>query len=150
MNLFFTSQFNYCPFVGMLHSRPMYGKINHLYERCTCIVCSDKASFFEKTFRNTDLYQYILEIYRFCVQYNFYQASAFSLPNVKSTFHGTERLPYRSNFSSKGVQGTPNLSALKRKFKNGNLKIALLIDYVKSRFKVLASFDTFSDVLDFL
>ena len=28
------------------------------------------------------------------VQYNLHHASEFSVPNVKSTFHGTERLPY--------------------------------------------------------
>ena len=40
MNSFFTSQFNYCPFVWMFHSRTMNNKINHLHERFLRIVYS--------------------------------------------------------------------------------------------------------------
>ena len=32
----------------MCHSRTMNNKINSLYERCLCIVHSEKTSFFEK------------------------------------------------------------------------------------------------------
>ena len=37
---------------------------------------------------------------------------------------------------------------LKRQLKSGSLKIAL-VDYVRNTFKILVSFDTFSDILDF-
>ena len=37
---------------------------------------------------------------------------------------------------------------LKRQLKSGSLKITLR-DYVKNTFKILVSFDTFSDILDF-
>ena len=43
MNSFFTSQFNYCPFVWMFHSRTMNNKINQLHERCLRIVYSGKT-----------------------------------------------------------------------------------------------------------
>ena len=36
---------------------------------------------------------------------------------------------------------------LKRQLKSGSLKIAL-VDYVKNTFKILVSFDTFSDILN--
>ena len=37
---------------------------------------------------------------------------------------------------------------LKRQLKSGSLKITLR-DYVENTFKILVSFDTFSDILDF-
>ena len=39
--------------------------------------------------------------------------------------------------------------ALKRKLKKGNLETAL-VDYLKNTFKILVTFETFSDILDFL
>ena len=38
MNLFFTSQFNYCSLVWMFHNRTIDNKINRLHERCLRIV----------------------------------------------------------------------------------------------------------------
>ena len=38
MNLFFTSQFNYCSLVWMFHNRTVDNKINRLHERCLRIV----------------------------------------------------------------------------------------------------------------
>ena len=38
MNLFFTSQFNYCSLVWMFHNRTIDNKINRLRERCLRIV----------------------------------------------------------------------------------------------------------------
>ena len=118
MNSFFTSQFNYCPLVWMFHSRTMINKINHLHERCLRIVYSDKTSSFEKLLetdrsvpihiRNLlilateffkegkDLAPAIFsEVFsKRSVQYNLRHTSEFSVPNVKSTFHGTESLSY--------------------------------------------------------
>ena len=53
MDLFSTSQFNYCPLVWMFHSCTMNNKINYLHERCLRIVYSDKTSSFEN-FLETD------------------------------------------------------------------------------------------------
>ena len=118
MNSFFTSQFNYCPLVWMFHSRTMINKINHLHERCLRIVYSDKTSSFERLLetdrsvpihiRNLlilateffkegkDLAPAIFsEVFsKRSVQYNLRHTSDFSVPNVKSTFHGTESLSY--------------------------------------------------------
>ena len=44
MNTFFKSQFSYCPFVWMCHSRANNGKINRLHERCFRIIYSNKLS----------------------------------------------------------------------------------------------------------
>ena len=47
MNAFFKSNFNYCPLVGMYHSRLNNRKINRLHERCLRIIYNDKTSSFE-------------------------------------------------------------------------------------------------------
>ena len=41
MNLFFTSQFNYCPLVWMCHNRTIDNKINRLHEKCLRFVYND-------------------------------------------------------------------------------------------------------------
>ena len=38
VNLFFTSQFNYCPLLWMSHNRTINNKINCVHERCRHIV----------------------------------------------------------------------------------------------------------------
>ena len=48
MKLFFISQFTYCPFVWLCHSRLMNNKISRLCEKCLRIVYSDKSSSFEE------------------------------------------------------------------------------------------------------
>lgn len=47
MNLFFASQFNYCPSVWMCHHCSVNNKINCLHEWCLPIVYSDSGSSFE-------------------------------------------------------------------------------------------------------
>ena len=47
MNVFFKSQFSYCPLVWMCHSRANNSKINRLDERCLRIIYLDKQSSFE-------------------------------------------------------------------------------------------------------
>ena len=44
MNVFFNSQFSYCPLIWMFHSRVINNKINRLHERCLRIVYSDNQS----------------------------------------------------------------------------------------------------------
>ena len=49
MNAFFNAQFNYCPFIWMLHSRQKNNnKIKHLYERCLSLIHNDKLSSYEE------------------------------------------------------------------------------------------------------
>ena len=102
----------------MFDRRIMKNKINHLHEGCLCIVYSDKTSSFEKLLeidrsvprhiRNLQIFateffkesKYLAPtIFREfsskrSVQYNLRHASEFSVPNVKSTFHGTESLSH--------------------------------------------------------
>ena len=49
MNLFFNSQFNYCPLVWMLHSRSVNSKISRLQERVFFLyIVSSSGSLLEK------------------------------------------------------------------------------------------------------
>ena len=41
MNVFFTSQFSYCPLIWMCHSRSNNRKINMLHDRCLRIIYND-------------------------------------------------------------------------------------------------------------
>ena len=47
MNSFFNAQFNYCPYIWMLHSRKNNNKTKHLHERCLQLIYSDKKSSYE-------------------------------------------------------------------------------------------------------
>ena len=48
MNVFFKSQFNYCPAIWMFHSRTKNNKVNRLHERCLQIIHNNKLSNFEE------------------------------------------------------------------------------------------------------
>ena len=48
MNLFFNSQFSYCPLIWMSHRRIINNKINRLRERCMRLIYGNKASSFEE------------------------------------------------------------------------------------------------------
>ena len=93
----------------MFHSRKINNKINHLHERHLPIFYSDKTSSFEKLletdrsvpvhFRNQqilapEIFKVSKDFSKRSVQYNLRHASEFSIPKVKSTFHGTESLSY--------------------------------------------------------
>ena len=116
MNSFFISQFNYCPLVWMCHSRLMNNKINRLHEKCLRIVYSDKTSSFEellekdgsvtihtrnlqvlatemfKVYRNLSP-NIVAEIFRARRNnYNLRHSSFFSIPYVKTVYHGSESL----------------------------------------------------------
>ena len=45
---FFTSQFNYCHFIWMFHSRMINNEINRLHERCLHLLYENKSTSFEK------------------------------------------------------------------------------------------------------
>ena len=47
VNAFFTSQFNYCPFTWMFHSRKL-NKINRLYKRCFRLIYNDWIASYEE------------------------------------------------------------------------------------------------------
>ena len=145
MNSFFTSQINYCPLVWMFHSRTMNNKINHLHERCLCIVYSDKTSSFEKpleTDRSVPIHIRNLQTLateffkeskdlaptifseissKRSVQYDLHHASEFSVPNAKSIFHGTESLSYLGpkiwDLVPKEIKELSSLSAFKKAIK---------------------------------
>ena len=102
----------------MFHSRTVNNKTKHLHQRCLRIVYIDKTSAFEKlleTDRSVPIHVRNLQILateffkeskdlvptifseifsKQSVQYNLHHTSEFSVPNVKSNFHGTESLSY--------------------------------------------------------
>ena len=52
MNLFFTSQFNYCPLVWTCHNCTINNKNHRLHERCLSIVYNDNKSSFQELLDN--------------------------------------------------------------------------------------------------
>ena len=46
MKAFITSQFGYCPFVWMFHSRKLTNRVNKIHERALRLVYKDIASSF--------------------------------------------------------------------------------------------------------
>ena len=47
MNVFFNSQFNYCPLISMCHNRTTNRKISWLHDRCLGIIYNDQQSSFK-------------------------------------------------------------------------------------------------------
>ena len=116
MNLFFASQFSYCPLIWMCHSRTVNNKINKLHERCLRIVYNNKNSSFKELLeidkyvpmhiKNLQLLATeMFKVYKnisppivrqlFKLKNNDYklrQFSQFDLLNVKSVFCGTESI----------------------------------------------------------
>ena len=106
---FFNSQFNCCPLIWMFH---------RLNERCLRLLYGDKWSSFEKLLEQdksvtihtknlqilatemSKVYRNISppissKIFHRCnINYNLQINSAFAMPNVKSVFHGSERISY--------------------------------------------------------
>ena len=83
MNSFFTSQFNYRPFVWMFHSRTMNNKINHLHERFLRIVYSvlferliERDKFVQIHIRNLQILA--IEIFKVSKDLIFFQNEVFS------------------------------------------------------------------------
>ena len=125
MNSFFILQFNYCPLVWMCHSLLINIKINRLHEKCLRIVYSNKNSSFQQLLdkdgsvtmhkRNlqvlaTEIFNVyrnlspntVAEIFRIRQNnYNLRHSSFFSIPYVKTVYHGSESL---SNFGPKMCQ----------------------------------------------
>ena len=52
MNVFFDSQFHYCPVIWICHSRALNNKINRLHEQCLRIIYNDKTSTFKELLEN--------------------------------------------------------------------------------------------------
>ena len=154
----------------------MNNKINDLHERCLRIVYSDKTSPFEKlleTDRSVPIHIRNLQILateffkeskdlaptifsevfsKRSVRYNLRHVFEFSVPNMKSTFHGTESLSYLGptlwDLVPKELKELSSLSAFKKaikKWKPQNCSCRLCKKYIQN----LISFDAISDILDF-
>ena len=119
MNAFFKSQFSYCPFSWILHSRTSNNKINRLRERCLCITCNGNTSSFTDLFGidnsvsvhhrhvqalATELYEFVNglspKLASGCfklnnmIVYNPRNRSTFYPRPVRIVLHGTESLSY--------------------------------------------------------
>ena len=104
MNVFFNAQFNYCPLIGMLHSRQNNKRIKHLHERCLYLIHNDKLSSYEEVLekdgsvsihhKNTSP-EIVSDIFTQTTQnYNFRQNQDFRIRSVKSVYHGSEIISY--------------------------------------------------------
>ena len=114
-NVFFNSQFNYCPVIWMCHSRALNNKINRLHERCLRIICNDKTYTFKELLEkdNSVLKHYrniqalAIEMYRVAhgmspqimneifqlrekSHHNLRYKSDFIIPPIHSVYHGSE------------------------------------------------------------
>ena len=119
MNSFFKAQFNYCPFISMLHSRKNNNKTKHLHVRCSQLIYSDKKLSYENLLEKDNSvfihHENIQELvtgmfkvkHKLCPeitsdifmertnsQYNLRNHPDFITPQVNSVFHGTESISY--------------------------------------------------------
>ena len=118
MNVFFSSQFAYCPLIWMFHNRTLNNRINKLQERALRLVHNDNTSSFYEllqkdnsfTIHHRNIQKLALEMYRvkhriapkiMCelfneanVPYNLRQDVRFRSYNVKTALYGTETLSY--------------------------------------------------------
>ena len=119
MNPFFNAQFNYCPFIWMLHGRKNNNKIKHLHERCLRLIYSDKKSSYENllekdnsvSIHHKNIQELAIEMFKvkrkLCSeitgdiftgrtnnQYNLRNRPDFITPHVHSAFHGPESISY--------------------------------------------------------
>ena len=62
MNAFFDSQFSYCTYIWICHTRNLYHKINRLHEQCLRIIHNDKRSSCEELLSKMALLLCILRI----------------------------------------------------------------------------------------
>ena len=118
MNLFFCSQFSYCPLVWMFHSHTLNNKINRLHERCLTIAYNDKKSTYENLLvRNisvsvhvTNLQILVIEMFKVhsglsspifkelfhkrTLNYELQHPSQFKIPRTESVYNGSESIAY--------------------------------------------------------
>ena len=116
MNSFFKTQFNYCPFIRMCHSRENNRKIKRLHGRCLRTIYNDKQSPFNEllekdgfvSIHERNLQVLATEMYKisnglstplmkdiFPVNrnpYNLRQNSQFSRPPINTMYHRTESI----------------------------------------------------------
>ena len=119
MNVFFKSQFSYCPLVWICHSRANNGKINRPHEHCLRIIYLDKQSLFETllekdgsfsvhnqnlqilatemhTIKNDLSPLIVTELFeqRNSQHYDLKQNSQFTITPVRTVYHGSESIPF--------------------------------------------------------
>ena len=119
VNVFFSSQFNYCLLIWMCHNRTYNNKINRLHERCLRMIYKDKRSSFEDLLEKdnsvsihqknlqalaTEMFkvynktspEIMQEIFTIKEQgeYNWRNQAVFVVPHVKSVNFGFESIRY--------------------------------------------------------
>ena len=145
VNVFFNSQFNYCPLTWMCHNRTIKRKINRLHERCLRIIYNDKKSSFKTllekdgsvSIHDRNIQCLATEMYKVsnglsppvvsnihkkkCHPYNLQINSRFSRPLVRSVFHGTESIslfgPVIRDILPDSYKNLPNFSVFINRIK---------------------------------
>ena len=119
MNAFFDSQFNYCTWIWMCHSKKLHHKINRLHEKCLRTISNDKRYSYEELVSKDDstsmhhknLQKFIIEIYKavngLCPEimnevfpfqtqnhHNLRNNSTFRIPSFNTIFQEKESVSY--------------------------------------------------------
>ena len=146
MNLFFKSQFNYCPLIWICHGRTNNRKINKLHERCLRIIQNENQSLFMKLlgkYNSVSIHQRNLQILATGIYkvnkdlllplmrdifnlrseqtYNLRKSSQFFTPPVNSVYHGTKSVLFLGSkvldLIPKELKSISNLAALNKTIK---------------------------------
>ena len=118
INAFFNAQFNYYPFIWMLHSRQNNNKIKHLHERCLRLIHNDKLSSYEEllekdwsvSIHHKNIQSLVIEMFQIehgqspesvsnvsaqtTQHYNFRQNQNFRLRSMTLDYHDSESISY--------------------------------------------------------
>ena len=164
MNAFFKSQFNYCPAIGMFHSRTLNNKINRLHERSLRITYNDKLSNFEELLHkdnsvcihHNNIHALAVEMYKVAngtspdiikqrsnSQYNLRHTSQFFVNPIHSVYDGSASASYLGQtFGSKYLlkfEIRSPLKILSKRSRNGN-QLTVLVEFVKSLYQTWGSY----------
>ena len=128
MKAFIESQFNYCPWIWMLHSWTSNNKINLIHEGASRIVYSDYKSSFNElldkdgsfTIHQKYFQSLATEIYKYLHAYLRIRNELYAR-NSKTVRYGTEIISFLSpKMWALIPQNVKDSSSLKRSLENGN------------------------------
>ena len=149
-----TSQFSYCPFVWIFHSRKLNNKINAIHEKVLRIDWCDKHSPFQQLLDNSVSMHHRNEMFKvnmnlspdlindiFLKRTNTYtlrRNDRFSIRQVNSVYHGTKSLSFLGpNFWElvpSEINESESLEIFKRRKKNWSL-FNVPVDCIRSIFQ---------------
>ena len=141
MKAFIEYQFNYCPLIGMFHSRIMSNKINRIHKRGLTLVYADYVSSFDELLKKDwsfsihhwNIQSLAVELYKFC--------HGLSPSNMKNGLYLDTSIPY--NLSSQSELYCRNSITVKYETETISYLAPKTWSLVPSAIKVSKSFDVF-------